>query len=134
MTIADELLPVGEAIAFGLLAVTAWRIARNWDELWQAADELLSQQVFESHEPKSPPDDDILPAFPDAKPAKKKTQRQGGGGKRMRWKDKKKKIYEWDYQHGTVEVYNKRGKHIGEFDPETGEQLKDKDKTREVEP
>lgn len=111
----------------GLLAITALQIARNWDELWAEAEELL---VLESYIPAP----DSLPAFPDAKKAKKKTPRQGGGGLRERWKDRKKKIYEWDYQHGTVERYNKRGKHEGEFDHETGKQLKDADKTREVEP
>ncbi|BBP68734.1 hypothetical protein PHLH6_07380 [Pseudomonas sp. Seg1] len=30
-------------------------------------------------------------------------------------------------------MYNKRGKHLGEFDPETGQQTKDANKTREVE-
>lgn len=43
-------------------------------------------------------------------------------------------IYEWDRQHGTVEKYNKRGKHLGEFDPNTGEQNKAADKTRRVDP
>lgn len=31
---------------------------------------------------------------------------------------------EWDFQHGEVEVYNKKGKHQGAYNPETGEQLK----------
>ena len=35
--IADTLLPVDEVIALGLLAVTAWQIYRNWDELWAEA-------------------------------------------------------------------------------------------------
>lgn len=39
-----------------------------------------------------------------------------------------------DSQHGTVEKYNKRGKHLGEFDAETGTQTKNADSTREVEP
>jgi hypothetical protein len=43
-------------------------------------------------------------------------------------------IYEWDYQHGRVERYNKRGKHIGEFDAETGEQTKPADPDKKVEP
>lgn len=67
-------------------------------------------------------------------PAKPKTSVQGGGGLRKRWKDKKGNIYEWDSQHGTVEKYNKRGKHQGEFDPVTGDQTKAADKTRKVEP
>ena len=38
------MLPVGEAIAFGLLAVTAWQIYRNWDELWRDAEQILVSQ------------------------------------------------------------------------------------------
>ncbi|CAA6806259.1 MAG: Putative hemolysin, containing Haemagluttinin repeat [uncultured Campylobacterales bacterium] len=73
-------------------------------------------------------------AFPDLKTAKRKTSVQGGSKLRERWKDKKGNIYEWDYQHGTLEKYNKRGKHLGEFDAQTGEQLKLANKTRSVEP
>ncbi|MEB0047052.1 MULTISPECIES: colicin E3/pyocin S6 family cytotoxin [unclassified Pseudomonas] len=66
-----------------------------------------------------------LSAFPDAKPAKDKSSIQGGGGKRRRWKDSKGRIYEWDSQHGKVEIYSPQGTiHLGEFDPETGEQTK----------
>lgn len=65
-----------------------------------------------------------LTAFPDAKWAKSKASLQGGGGKRHRWVDSSGKIYEWDSQHGAVEMYDKRGKHLGEYDPETGEQTK----------
>ncbi|EPJ84035.1 S-type Pyocin [Pseudomonas sp. CFII64] len=75
-----------------------------------------------------------LTAFPDAKIAPRKTTIQGGGGLRKRWKSKEGLIFEWDSQHGAVEKYNKRGKHLGEFDPETGEQTKEADNTREVEP
>lgn len=38
------------------------------------------------------------------------------------------------YQHGEVEKYNKRGNHLGAFDPITGEQTKDPDPKRNVEP
>ena len=65
-----------------------------------------------------------LSAFPDAKRAKQKASVQGGGGRRHRWVDNSGKIYEWDSQHGAVEMYDKRGKHLGEFDPETGKQTK----------
>ena len=75
-----------------------------------------------------------LPAFPDAKPAKRKTSVQGGGGLRERWKDNNGFIYEWDSQHGTIEKYNTKGKHLGEFDPLTGQQTKFSDPTRSVEP
>lgn len=76
----------------------------------------------------------VLPAFPDAKWAKSKTIVQGGGGLRPRWKSRDGTIYEWDFQHGAVEKYNKRGKHLGEFDHETGIQSKPADPTRSVEP
>ena len=75
-----------------------------------------------------------LIAFPDAKMATRKTPVKGGGGLRKRWKTRDGTIYEWECQHGKVEKYNKRGKHLGEFDSETGEQTKDADNTREVEP
>jgi len=75
-----------------------------------------------------------LPAFPDAQKAKKKTPVKGGGTLRSRWKDNSGKIYEWDSQHGTVEMYDRTGrKHLGEFDPVTGEQTKPADPTRSVE-
>ena len=75
-----------------------------------------------------------LKAFPEAYRVKEKTPVQGGGGKRYRWKDKKGQIYEWDYQHGAVEKYDKRGHHLGEYDPVSGQQVKLADKKRTVEP
>nr|WP_254915654.1 S-type pyocin domain-containing protein [Klebsiella pneumoniae] len=75
-----------------------------------------------------------LPAFPDAKKAQAKTPVKGGGKLRNRWKDSNGKIYEWDSQHGTVEVYDRLGRnHLGEFNPITGEQTKPADPTRKVE-
>ncbi|MHC8411605.1 colicin E3/pyocin S6 family cytotoxin [Pseudomonas sp. Hz4] len=64
-----------------------------------------------------------LPAFPDAFPVKSKSSVQGGGGKRSRWKDRKGRIYEWDSKTGAIEIYDKQGKHLGEFNHETGEQI-----------
>lgn len=78
------------------------------------------------------PAPDGLSAFPDAKYADPKTS-MAGGKLRKRWKDKAGKIYEWDYQHGTVEVYSKLGKHLGEYNPETGEQTKPANPKRKVE-
>jgi hypothetical protein len=74
-----------------------------------------------------------LTAFPDAVKVDFKTRVQGGGGARRRWKDGKGRIYEWDSQHGTVEMYDKQGKHLGEFDPATGEQTKPAKPGRKVE-
>jgi len=79
-----------------------------------------------------PPKD--LPAFPGLRIVRPKTAVGGGGLLRKRWKDDEGNIYEWDYQHGLVEKYSKRGRHLGEFDPTTGEQMKPADATRSVEP
>ncbi|AZE46017.1 Colicin E3 [Pseudomonas chlororaphis] len=75
-----------------------------------------------------------LPGFPDAIRAKRKTSVQGGGGRRKRWKTAKGLILEWGSQHGAVEMHDKHGRHLGEFDPFTGEQTKTADKARSVEP
>ncbi|WP_024658624.1 colicin E3/pyocin S6 family cytotoxin [Pseudomonas syringae USA007] len=75
-----------------------------------------------------------LPGFGDAVKAKRKTTVQNGGGLRKRWKTAKGLILEWDSQHGAIEMYDKRGKHLGEFDPGTGTQTKDADPKRSVEP
>ncbi|POJ43467.1 cytotoxic family protein, partial [Klebsiella pneumoniae] len=38
--------------------------------------------------------------------------------------DKKRKIYEWDSQHGELEGYRAcDGEHLGAFDPKTGKQV-----------
>ena len=75
-----------------------------------------------------------LPAFPDARKAKQKTPVTGGRGMRARWKGKDGAIYEWDYAHGTVEKYDSRGRHVGEFAPYSGKQLKPPSPSRRVEP
>ncbi len=74
-----------------------------------------------------------LNAFPKATRAPRKT-RTSGGRMRNRWIDDKGNIYEWDGQHGKVEMYDKRGTHKGEFDPNTGQQTKPPNPTRRVEP
>ncbi|MEM6780497.1 MAG: colicin E3/pyocin S6 family cytotoxin [Pseudomonadota bacterium] len=77
-------------------------------------------------QPKKAPE--RLKAFPDAEKVKK------GKTKRRRWKDSKGRIYEWDKQHGEVEIYDKTGKkHLGAFDPRTGKQLKPSDPSRSIE-
>jgi hypothetical protein len=43
-----------------------------------------------------------------------------------RWTNKKKdQIYTYDSLHGEVEVFNKRGRHLGALDPDTGVFIKD---------
>jgi RHS repeat-associated protein len=75
-----------------------------------------------------------LPAFSGLRRVKPKTPVQGGRGLRPRWKDQKGNIFEWDSQHGRLEMYNKRGKHLGEFDPNTGIQTKQANPSYSVEP
>ena len=81
-----------------------------------------------------PPPRGTPPAFPNLVRSNRKTPVQGGGALRARWKDERGNIYEWDSLHGTIEKYNRRGKHLGEFDPATGEQLSEADATKTVEP
>jgi hypothetical protein len=71
-----------------------------------------------------------LPAFPQAQRVRGKNTIPGGG-LRQRWKSKSGTIYEWDYQHGRVEVY---GRHLGEFDPNTGARTKPANPNYQVEP
>jgi hypothetical protein len=75
-----------------------------------------------------------LPGFPEAELTVPKTRRGDGGGLRKRWRDRSGRIFEWEYRHGTAEVYNSRGRHIGEFDPYSAEQLKGPNPDYRVEP
>ena len=68
-----------------------------------------------------------LPAFPDAMRAKPKAGR-------YRWKDRLGLVYEWDRRHGALEGYDVTGRHLGEYDHETGEQLKPANRRRRIEP
>ncbi len=61
-------------------------------------------------------------------------QRTKTKGGRRRWRGGKKQVYEEDTQHGELEKYNRRGKHEGVVDPETGEIIKDPVKGRTIEP
>jgi hypothetical protein len=69
-----------------------------------------------------PPTGDTLAGFPGTFRAKPKTRFPGG--KRRRWKDAAGNIYEWDYLHGRVEKWNRRGdRHLGDFDHQTGRRI-----------
>lgn len=60
---------------------------------------------------------------------------RGGAGLRPRWRDRRTgRIYEWDSRHGTVEVFDRQGRHIGEFHPSSGKQLKDPNPNYRVDP
>ena len=76
----------------------------------------------------------VIRGIPGLQPARPKTPVQGGGGLRRRWNDLDGNIYEWDSRHGAIEKYDRGGDHLGEFDPETGVQLKPANRVYKVEP
>jgi len=41
---------------------------------------------------------------------------------RVRWRAPNGDIWEWDKQHGDVEVYDRNGRHRGSFNPNTNKQ------------
>ncbi|TXL69423.1 hypothetical protein FHP25_38980 [Vineibacter terrae] len=43
-----------------------------------------------------------------------------------------KRLYEWDALHGEVEVYDRRGNHLGALDPHTGDLIKTARKGRRI--
>ena len=53
------------------------------------------------------------------------------GGRKI-WKSVDGRYYTWDSLHGEVEVYNKRGRHIGVLHPQTGEMIKEAVKGRRI--
>ena len=62
-----------------------------------------------------------------------KTSFNGQGRLRKRWVDGSGNIYEWDYQHGRLEMYDSKGKHVGEI-AVSGTQTKKADPARKVKP
>lgn len=80
------------------------------------------------------PNTEQITGFENLIKAKPMTPRQGGAGLRERWiEEKGRRIYEWDSQHGELEVYlASDGSHIGAFSHITGEQLKGPKKKRNI--
>jgi hypothetical protein len=60
-------------------------------------------------------------------------QRTRSRSQRKRWLGANDQIYEEDTQHGELEKYNRRGKHEGVVDPDTGEIIKGPVKGRTIE-
>ena len=60
------------------------------------------------------PPPDRLQGIPSAERVRPKSA--VAGRRRARWVDNDRNIYEWDYQHGHLEAYNRRGQHIGVID------------------
>ena len=131
-----------ELLIAGMTVIWAGKVAEQYYEKnsWRMYNENTTEEdknIGENESVKGDykPAPDELEAFPDTRRTKPKTDVQGGGGKRKRWKDEKGNIYEWDSKKGTVEKYNKTGKkHQGEFDPKSGKQVGKPVKTRRVEP
>lgn len=124
----DFLLPV---VGLGLLATQLLTQApapeTEVDKVWREvlaemqATAQIAREVSASSSYIPPPNS--LPGFPEAKEAKRKTPIKDVPGKlRKRWVDSDR-ILEWDSRHGRLEVYDKRGKHLGEFAPNSGKQL-----------
>ena len=59
LSAADGLLPVGEAVAAGLLVATAVKIAKNWDKLWAETEKILVQQEREPQVYTTPTDEQV---------------------------------------------------------------------------
>ena len=59
LSAADGLLPVGEAVAAGLLMATAIKIAKNWDKLWAETEKILVQQEREPQIYTTPIDEQV---------------------------------------------------------------------------
>jgi hypothetical protein len=80
------------------------------------------------------PDTGQITGFKNLKKEKPMTPKQGGAGLRERWIDEKgRRIFEWDSQHGELEIYLVGdGSHIGAFSHITGEQLKGPKKKRNI--
>ncbi|MBC3302415.1 S-type pyocin domain-containing protein [Pseudomonas sp. SWRI18] len=80
------------------------------------------------------PNTEQITGFENLKKAKPMTPKQGSAGLRERWiDDKGRRIYEWDSQHGELEIYlASDGSHIGAFNHLTGEQLKGAKKKRNI--
>ena len=59
-------------------------------------------------------------------------QRLRSRGRRKRWLGANEQIYEEDTQHGELEKYNRRGRHEGSVDPDSGEIIKAPVKGRSI--
>ena len=56
---SDAVLPIGDAVAFSLLAATALEIANNWDELWSEVEQILVEQEPELQIYTTPTDEQV---------------------------------------------------------------------------
>lgn len=80
------------------------------------------------------PETEEITGIADLIEVKGRTPKQGGGGTRERWMDRKKRrVYEWDSQHGELEEYRASdGEHLGSLDHLTGSRLNPAVKGRNI--
>jgi len=139
---ADAVMDGAVTLGIGAVGKSLGGVVSEAEQIGKAGAKRLEREVAEhideaaarralAHMPKEVPD--YLPAFPSAQKVKSKSTVQGGGHRRRRWVDDEGLIYEWDSRHGTLEVYSKAGRHRGEFDHKTGQQIKPPDPTRKAE-
>jgi filamentous hemagglutinin len=55
-----------------------------------------------------------------------------GRGRKTSGTGRDQRYYEWDYTHGDIEVYDRRGRHLGTMEPTTGDMYKDPVKGRSI--
>ena len=136
LAVGDELLVLSgqaaslEAIGFPSEPLTAYNFEVEEFHTYAVGEHAI--WVHNACNFKHPPDKPA--AFPKLILVKRKSGVRGGGSKRKRWQDRDGNLYEWDGRHGTLEKYNRRGEHLGEFDPDTGDKLKARVPGRRIEP
>jgi len=127
VTVPLSIIAFGKAVAFvgsaaGAAGVIHWLMDDDED-----SDEPAPNIQPGGSCPNGPDDDDEKIFTERLKRAKSKSDRK-------RWVDDKGRIYEWDRRHKELEVYNKRGVHVGVRDPNTGRWIKPRVKGRRIEP
>lgn len=130
--IAGQMLSSNSGLRVRITAVERWSQSATVHNL--TVDDLHTYYVLAGATPvlvhnaggyTPPPSDKILQGFPDAKYVGKGSPKSGGGF-RARWSMPDGRVLEWDSAHGTIEMWTngkKNAKHLGEFDPNSGDQL-----------
>ncbi|MBZ0108922.1 MAG: hypothetical protein K8F52_09650 [Candidatus Scalindua rubra] len=75
-----------------------------------------------------------MPGTPKPKPCFLDEQDKFGvrGGKQIWLSNDRARYFTWDSLHGEIEVFNKRGWHLGSLDAETGQYIKQPVKGRKI--
>ncbi|MGY0388184.1 colicin E3/pyocin S6 family cytotoxin [Nocardioides sp. WG-D5] len=74
-----------------------------------------------------------MPPIPPPKPCFLDTQIKLKRRGNARWVSPSgERLWEWDWLHGHIEGYNRRGMHVGVFDAVTGKRIKNAIKGRKI--